>query len=80
MWEDPIVSDVRRVREQLSAQFDFDVKAIFADLRNRQAALGDRLVRHTRTAKPNESAHPPGTIGGENGSETKVDRAAYPGG
>ena len=55
MWEDPIVSDVRRVREQLSAQFDFDVKAIFADLRNRQAALGERLVRHSRAAQPNEA-------------------------
>ena len=55
MWEDPIVSDVRRVREQLSAQFDFDLKAIFADLRDRQAALGDRLVRHSTTAQPNEA-------------------------
>jgi len=44
MWEDPIVSDVRRTREELSARFDFDVKAIFADLRNRQASMGQRLV------------------------------------
>jgi len=55
MWEDPIVSDVRRVRDQLSAQFDFDVKAIFADLRNRQAALGNRLVRQSTTARPNKA-------------------------
>jgi len=44
MWEDPIVSEVRRTREQLGARFDFDVKAIFDDLRNRQATLGSRLV------------------------------------
>jgi hypothetical protein len=44
MWEDPIVSDVHRVREKLAAEFDFDIKAIFADLRKRQASLGDRLV------------------------------------
>ncbi len=44
MWVDPIVADVHRTREKLSAEFDFDVKAIFADLRKRQAALGDRLV------------------------------------
>jgi hypothetical protein len=55
MWEDPIVSDVRRVREQLSAQFDFDLKAIFADLRDRQTALGDRLVRQSTTAQPNKT-------------------------
>jgi hypothetical protein len=45
MWEDPIVAEVRQTRERLSAQFDFDVKAIFADLRRRQTALGERLVR-----------------------------------
>ncbi len=50
MWEDPIVAEVRRTREQLAARFGFDVKAIFDDLRNRQAVLGNRLVsrdKHT---------------------------------
>lgn len=50
MWEDPIVEEVRRVRDQLAAKFDYDVAAIFADLRKQQAALGDRLVR--RPPKP----------------------------
>lgn len=45
MWEDPIVAEVHRIREELAAKFNFDVKAIFADLRKRQAALGSRLVR-----------------------------------
>jgi hypothetical protein len=44
MREDPIVAEVRRIREELAARFGFDVKAIFADLRSRQAALGERLV------------------------------------
>jgi hypothetical protein len=52
MWEDQIVSEVRRAREELSARFDFDVKAIFADIRNRQAALGERLVSRKKRAKP----------------------------
>ncbi len=51
MWEDPIVEDVHRTREKLSAEYDFDVKAIFADLRNRQAALGARLVRQKKEPK-----------------------------
>jgi hypothetical protein len=53
MWEDPIVAEVHRTRQELSAQFDFDVKAIFADLRRRQAGLGSRLVcpkKPSRTA------------------------------
>jgi hypothetical protein len=62
MWEDPIVADVRRTREKLAEQFDFDVKAIFADMRKRQAALGARLVsrksqlRLTATRSPRSGA------------------------
>ena len=44
MWEDPIVAEVHRIREQMAARFNFDVDAFFADVRKRQAALGDRLV------------------------------------
>jgi hypothetical protein len=42
------------VREQLAAEFGYDLKAIFADLRNRQAAIGDRMVHQPTTAKPAE--------------------------
>ncbi len=51
MWEDPIVAEVRRAREELSARFNFDVKAIFADLRNRQSASGVQLVSRKIRAK-----------------------------
>jgi len=49
MWEDPIVADIHRTREMLAGKYGFDVQAIFADLRNRQAALGSRLVSPTRS-------------------------------
>jgi len=59
MWEDPIVTEVRRVREELAARFNFDVKAIFADMRNRQAALGKRLVSRKRgTEQVSAAARP----------------------
>jgi hypothetical protein len=58
MWEDPIVADIHRVREQLAAEHDFDVKAIFAELRRRQAALGERLVRQKRRGEINVEAPP----------------------
>ena len=35
-WEDPIVAEVRRVRDRLAKQFQYDVKAICADLMKRQ--------------------------------------------
>jgi hypothetical protein len=58
MWEDPIVTEVRKVREQLARQFAFDVHAIFADLRKRQTLLGSRLVRRQRRAKAERAAPP----------------------
>jgi hypothetical protein len=45
MNEDPIVAEVRRVREQLAAKFNYDIHAIVEDLRKRQVSLGARLVR-----------------------------------
>jgi hypothetical protein len=58
MWEDPIVTEVRKVRERLARQFDFDVHAIFADLRKRQPLPGSRLVRRPRRAKAGPTAPP----------------------
>jgi hypothetical protein len=51
MWEDPIVAEVRRVREELSARFNFDPKAVFADIRNRQTVLGERLIQPRAPSK-----------------------------
>jgi len=44
MWEDPIVNEVRKIRENLEAKFHFETTAIFKDIRKRQATLGTRLV------------------------------------
>ena len=51
MWDDPIVAEVRLVREQLAAKFSFDVHAIFADVRNRQGTGEGRLVRRPKGRK-----------------------------
>lgn len=45
MFEDPIVAEVRKIREQLASKFGFDVHAIFEDMRSRQSQFGARLVR-----------------------------------
>jgi len=58
MWEDPIVLKVRRIREELAAQFNFDVGAIFEDMRKRQATLGSRLIRRKKKDKAEQmTAH-----------------------
>jgi len=58
MAEDPIVSEVRKIRDQLARHFNFDLKAIFADLRERQSSLGSRLVRRPKRAKAEQAAAP----------------------
>ena len=35
--KDPIVEEVRRIREEHAAQFNYDIDAIFADLKRLQA-------------------------------------------
>ena len=52
MWEDPIVAEVHRTRQKLAAAFNFDVKAIFADMRKRQVASGGKLVLQKKRAEP----------------------------
>ena len=44
MWEDPIVDEVRKIRKDLEAEFNFDAKSIFKDIRNRQSLHGEKLV------------------------------------
>jgi hypothetical protein len=36
MNEDPIVEEVRRVRDKLAGRLNYDIHAIFADLRGRE--------------------------------------------
>jgi hypothetical protein len=55
MNDDPIVGAVRQVREQLAAKFNYDVHAIFADMRAREKQIGERLIRHPK--KPNRVSH-----------------------
>lgn len=44
MKSDPVVEEVRAVRQKLAARFNYDLDAIVADLQAREKLLGDRLV------------------------------------
>lgn len=45
MEEDPIVAEVRRVREEHAAQFGCDLRAIVQDLQERQRSSGRTYVQ-----------------------------------
>jgi hypothetical protein len=48
IWEDPIVAEVREVKERLAAKFDFDVVAMLRDQQNREKTSGRRYVDLSR--------------------------------
>ncbi len=52
MWEDPIVAEVHRIREELASRFNHDIHAMFADMRKRQLELGSRLISLAKPAEP----------------------------
>ena len=52
MIRDPIVDEVRAIREQLSARFDFDIRQIVEDARRRQASSPARVVSFQRPNQP----------------------------
>jgi len=41
---DPIVEEIRRYRQDYAAQFNYDLKAICQDLRERQKKSGRKIV------------------------------------
>ena len=43
---DPIVAEVRAVRDEHAARFGYDVKAIFRDIQARQRASGRKYVTY----------------------------------
>ena len=44
MYKDPVVEEVRTVREEYARQFDYDIEAICRDLRAEEATCGHDVV------------------------------------
>ena len=44
MWRDPIVEQIRQLRQQYAARFHHDLTAICQDLRERQKTGGRKVV------------------------------------
>jgi hypothetical protein len=48
MSKDPIVDEIRRIRQIEAAKHDFDVKSILTAAKKRQARSGHRVVSFVR--------------------------------
>jgi hypothetical protein len=44
MWKDPIVEEVRKVRDDHAASLDYDLGRIFQDLKEREQQSGRKVV------------------------------------
>jgi hypothetical protein len=58
MSSDPIVDEIREIRERLASQFGFDVRAIAEDARRRDAAGDRKVVRLPPRQPPCEGTTP----------------------
>ncbi len=63
MTPDPILEEVRTIREQLAAQFQFDIRKIIEDTQRRQALSNNKIVSFERPKitlhHPTKTKHPP---------------------
>ncbi len=50
MYNDPIVEEIHRIREQIAAKFNYDMEAIVRHLQQRQRESGATVVR--RESRP----------------------------
>ena len=46
MWKDPIVDEIRKAREAHAARFDYDLKAIYCDLKQQEKNSGRTFVSY----------------------------------
>lgn len=44
MYEDEIIKEVRKAREEHASKFDFDIEKIFLDLKEQEKKYSNRIV------------------------------------
>lgn len=62
-WEDPIVEEIRRVRDAYAKQFDYDLDAIYRDLKAKEQKSRRTIV--PCPPQEREISHPPERSAGE---------------
>jgi hypothetical protein len=58
-WSDPIVDEVRRVRDAYAARFNYDLRAIYRDLKEQEKRSGRKVVSYAESStevEPNRLA------------------------
>ena len=50
-WKDPIVAEVRKIRDKIAARFNYDIDAIVEYMRQREKTSGHPIVSPPRRGK-----------------------------
>ena len=60
---DPIVDEVRRIRDEHAAMFNYDLDAIFQDIKAQEKQSGLKFVTYPpRRPEPNRASQPAGNV------------------
>lgn len=51
MWKDPIVEEIRSIRDKNAVKFNYDIHAICEDARKRQNESGHKVVSFAKKSK-----------------------------
>jgi hypothetical protein len=54
MWNDPIVEETRKIRDELAAKFNYEVQELGQYYQSQQNAEGRRIVRRPAKKKEQE--------------------------
>ena len=54
MFEEPIINEIRKTRDKIAAEHNYDVHKLFEHWRERENVHQDRLVTITRNKKLNK--------------------------
>ncbi len=58
MYKNEILDEIHRYREEYAQSFQYDLRAVFNDLQQKQLVHKDRLVKLPIKRSPNQSLHP----------------------
>ena len=72
MWTDEIVEEIHKIREEYAKSFNYDLEAIFEDLRKKQAESGREVVSLSR--KRGLTRRWSGRVRDLDGDEKETDR------
>jgi hypothetical protein len=62
-WSDPIVDEVRQARDAYAARFNYDLRAIYRDLKEQEKRSGRKVVSYSESPtgiEPIKALQPPG--------------------